>query len=415
MAGAAFALQALQSSFLIQSFGAYAAVLRDSFGWSKTALAGAAAIQQVEAAMLGPLQGWLIDRFGSRGMIRLGVVLFAAGMMALSQVESLTGFYVAFVILAFGTSLGGHFPLSVALMHWFDRHRARALSLLTLGFATGGLAVPIVAWSFAEFGWRATAFGSGVIMLIVGLPLAAVIRNRPRDLGEIADGEPHPTPSRDAQANAAAGEGAAMAAIDLRRGHDFTVREALATRAFWLVSIGHAFAMLMVGAVSVHAIIHMKEGLGYSVEEAALVIGLQTVAQIGGIAFGWWIGDRVEKRLIAAGCMICHMVALLLFAFAVSPAMVIVFALLNGAAWGLRGPFIQAMRPDYFGRESIATIIGISSIIVVVGQVGGPVFAGIMADATGDYRAGFATLALLCGLGAGFFILARKPPAPRRG
>ena len=57
-------------------------------------------------------------------------------------------------------------------------------------------------------------------------------------------------------------------------------------------------------------------------------------------------------------------------------------------------------------------ILGISYMVIVVGQVGGPLIAGILADATGNYRAGFTTLALLSGLGSVFFLMARKPPRP---
>src|SRR5262245_58047763 len=80
-------LQFLQSMILTQSFGAYVAVLRDSFGWSKTVLAGGSAIQQVESALLGPIQGWISDRFGPRGMMRVGIVVFALGLMGLSQIQ----------------------------------------------------------------------------------------------------------------------------------------------------------------------------------------------------------------------------------------------------------------------------------------------------------------------------------------
>ena len=89
--------------------------------------------------------------------------------------------------------------------------------------------------------------------------------------------------------------------------------------------------------------------------------------------------------------------------------------MLHGAAWGLRGPLMQAMRADYFGRSAIGMILGLSFMIIVVGQVGGPIIPGIFADITGDYRLGFTIIALLAGLGSGFFVLAesRRPP-PRR-
>jgi MFS family permease len=195
---------------------------------------------------------------------------------------------------------------------------------------------------------------------------------------------------------------------------DFTAREAVRTPAFWLISLGHGFALLVVHAVNVHAITHMKEGLGYSVAQAAFVITLMTLGQMGGVGVGWLVGDRFEKRLVAATCMLMHMAGLLLLTYAVALPMLIGFAALHGVAWGLRGPFMQAIRADYFGRAAIGMILGLSYLIIVVGQVGGPMIAGIMADMTGDYRAGFTILALLAGIGSFFFLLARRPSRPLR-
>jgi MFS family permease len=90
----------------------------------------------------------------------------------------------------------------------------------------------------------------------------------------------------------------------------------------------------------------------------------------------------------------------------------VAFAVLHGAAWGLRGPFMQAIRADYFGRSAIGMILGLSFMIIVIGQVGGPIIPGIFADITGNYRAGFTVIALLAGLGSIFFVLAKKPKAP---
>ena len=188
-----------------------------------------------------------------------------------------------------------------------------------------------------------------------------------------------------------------------------SAREALRTNAFWLLSLGHGFALLIVYAVNVHAITHMKEGLGYSVAQAALVITLMTLAQVGGVLVGWAIGDRFQKRFIAAVCMLMHAAGLLMLTYAAGPVMLVAFAVLHGGAWGLRGPFMQAIRADYFGRRSIGMILGLSSIIVVIGQIGGPLVAGVLADLTGNYRAGFTVLALLAGLGSLFFLLAKRP------
>ena len=403
MVAAGSALQFLQAGLMTQSFGAYVAVLQNERGWSKTALSGAAALQQMEAAILGPLLGWFMDRFGPQGMIRAGIVIFGAGLMLLSQCDALATFYAAFLVIALGSSLCGFFPLNVALINWFERWRARALSSMSIGLALGGISVPLVAWSLQAYGWRATAFSSGIIAIVVGLPLAMVIRRRPEDHGETVDGlsvssqEMHLSEKEKADTT-----------------RDFTAHEAIRTRAFWLISLGHGFALLVVHAVTVHAITHMNEGLGYTVAQAALVYTLLTVSQIGGVAIGWLIGDRFEKRLICAVCMLMHMAGLLLLTYATALAMVLAFALLHGVAWGLRGPFMQAIRADYFGRSAIGMILGLSFMIIVIGQVGGPMIAGIFADATGNYRAGFTILALLAGLGSLFFVLARRPARPLR-
>ena len=393
--GAGGALQFIQSLLLNQAFGVYVAVLVEERGWSKTALSGAAAMKSTEVAILGPVLGWLVDRFGAQGIIRAGIVVFGVGFMLLSRVETLGGFYAAFVIVALGSCMFSNFLMSVAIIQWFEQRRARALSMLQFGGALGGMFVFLVAWSIQGFGWRATAFGSGVIAILIGWPLARVIRSRPEDHGETIDGIP-PAATDSAEARASARPA-------------FTAREALRTSAFWLFSIGHALSLLVVQAINVHAITHIKEGLGYSLAQATLVFTLVTVGQFIGVMLGWVIGEQYDKRLVCAACMLGHAAGLLMLTYATSAVMLVIAALVHGTAWGLRGPFMQAIRADYFGRRSIGMIIGFSALITVFGQIGGPLIAGGFADWQGDYRAGFTLIAVLAGVGSLFFLLAKPP------
>ena len=395
IAAAGAGLQFLHAGLLLQAFGAYVAVLSQELGWSKTALSGGAALQSIEGALLGPALGWMIDRFGPRAMVQTGIVAFGLGFMALSQVDSVAGFYGAVLVIALGASLSGYFPLSVTLVHWFARRRARSLSLMALGLAAGGLVVPLVGWAMQSHGWRITAFASGVIAMVVGWPLARIVRGYPEDVGETMDGVPaarEPDPSSDEPPP-----------------REFTTLEALRTRAFWLLGLGHGLALLVVTAVNVHAISHMKEGLGYSLAQASLVITVMTLAQAAGMLLGAAIGDRVDKRRAAAACMLMHAVGLLLLTYGTHPVMIGGFAILHGVAWGLRGPFMQAIRADYFGLQAIGMIMGLSAFIIAIGQVGGPMIAGALADLTGNYRDGFTVLALIAGSGSLLFLFARKP------
>jgi len=400
--GAAMGIQFLHSALLIQAFGAYVALLSQEQGWSKTALAGGAAVLSIESALLGPMLGWLVDRFGTRTLIQIGFGFFAAGFVTLSQVQTLTGFYVSMLFMAVGASFSGYFPLSVALVHWFKRWRARALSIMGLGLAVGGVAMPLVGWAMQAYGWRHVAMASAVIAVVVGVPLARIVRSNPAEMGEAVDGGPEQpdmttTPTSAAQAEA------------VTEGPDFTAAEALRTPAFWLLGAGHGLALLVVTAVNVHAITHMKEGLSYSLAQASVVITLMTVAQAGGVLLGAAMGDRWDKRYAAAACMLAHALGLLMLTFATHPVMLGLFAILHGGAWGLRGPFMSALRADYFGLRAIGMILGLSAIIISFGQVAGPLIAGYFADVTGNYRTGFTLLAVLAATGCFMFLFAKNP------
>jgi MFS family permease len=391
------ALQFLQSALLNQAFGVYLAVLVEDRGWSKTAVAGAAALKSTEAAILGPVLGWLVDRFGSQAIARIGIVSFGIGFMLLSQIDTLLGFYAAFVVVALGASMFSNSIVGVAIIHWFEKRRARALSALQFGAAIGGLFVFVVAATIQAYGWRATAFGSGVLALLAGWPLSRIIRSRPEDHGEHVDGVP-PVPKDESMPTAAG---------PVR--HGLSAREALRTSAFWLMGFGHAFSLFAVTAINVHAVSHIKEHLGYSLSLATLVFTLVTVGQFFGVMLGWVIGDRYQKRFVAAVCMLMHAAGLLMLTYATGPVILVIAALVHGTAWGLRGPFMQAMRADYFGRGSIGMIIGLSAIILLIGQIGGPILAGVFADWTGNYRMGFTILASLSGVGSLFFLMAKPP------
>ena len=142
------------------------------------------------------------------------------------------------------------------------------------------------------------------------------------------------------------------------------------------------------------------------------MVSLITITQIAGQLSGGWAGDRISKRAIVVVCMVGHAAALLLLAHASAYWMVVVFATLHGLAWGMRGPLMAAIRADYFGSGSFGMISGISSMVVMLGMIAGPLVAGILADRTGSYVTGFTVLATLAALGSIFFLLARRPDPP---
>ncbi len=394
-------IQALHSGLMIQAFGNYAVLLKKEFGWSNTLFAGAFSMTRAESGLLGPVNGWSLERFGIRRMMRIGTVICAIGFLLMSQIQNAWQFFGAFLMVSIGVSMSGFLSVTTATVGWFERRRARALSLTGAGYALGGLAIPGVVLFMRTFGWRWTSACSGLFILAVAFPLTRLFGLFPVDLGQPVDGI---DPDDDGENRT---EVRAAGVSDIH----FTPAEAIRTRAFWMISLGHASALLVVGAVTAHLALYLTTDQGFSLQKASFVGGALPLLQLGGQMMGGYLGDRYSKRLLSISAMFGHMAGLLLLAFAVHPWMVWLFVPLHGIAWGVRGPLMQAMRADYFGATSFGRIMGVSSMVVMFGNMGGPLIAGILADQTHSYRLGFVIVALLAGSGVGFFALA-TPPAP---
>lgn len=390
-------IQLLSGLLLMHSFGAYAVEMQRDFGWSKTVIAGAFALTRVESGLLGPLQGWLVDRFGPRLILRIGLAAFAGGFVLFAFADSILTFYLAWAVIAVGSGLGGFATLTVAIVNWFDRHRAKAVAVSQLGFSLGGLGVPIVILSLELFGWRWTAAISALAVLAIGLPLVQLVHHRPDAKGEVPDGTAVPHPAAKIQTR--------------QKDRDLNAREAMRTPAFWLISTGHALALLTVSATMAHLVTHLteSESLRFTLLEAGFVVTLLTACQMTGQLVGGWLGDHYDKRLVCVGCMLAHGAGFGFLAFAVNEAMIVAFALLHGFGWGVRGPLMVALRADYFGAASFGTIMGFSSLVAMFGMAVGPVFAGAMADVFGDFVLGFAILGAGSALGAVLFGAAKRP------
>lgn len=386
-------LQLLSGLLWMQSYGVYVVLLQEDFGWSKTMVAGAFALARVESGVLGPLQGWLVDRFGPKLILTIGILLFGIGFVSFSSINSLLGFYLSFALIAVGSSLGGFATVMVSIVNWFQQHRSKAVAVSQIGYSLGGVAVPLLVICLEAIGWRMTAFYSGLVVLLVGLPLAQLVRHRPADYGQVADGQ----------------YVVSTTATSHLQGVDFSARQAMATSAFWLVSVGHASALLCVSVVMVHLVPHLSQGLGFTLTEAALVVALLTGFQMFGQIVGGYLGDRFNKRWLCIACMVVHALALLELAYATDVTEVILFAIMHGLAWGVRGPLMVAIRADYFGPSAFGTIMGFSSLILMFGMSGGPIIAGYLADLYGDYKIGLVSIACAAFLGSFCFVAARKP------
>jgi MFS family permease len=306
--------------------------------------------------------------------------------------------------------VGGFIAVSTAVTNWFRAKRSRAMGIAMSGFPIGGMLVPVLAWFMGHYGWRPTSFVSGLIIIAIGIPVAQLLRSSPEEYGLNPDGVPDDQATT-GSGDVTPGDHSSEAAQD---GLNFTVREAIRTRAFWLISGGHGIALLVVSTLLVFLIPHIVERIGLSVELAATVVTLMTAIMIFSQVFGGALGDKIDKRIGLTFCLLGHATALFGLAFSTAIWQIALFAVIHGLAWGTRGPLVMSIRADYFGRGNYATIMGFSSLITMIGMIVGPLFTSSMADRLGDYKFAFIVLAGISAFGSVLFLFARRPPAPAR-
>ena len=272
------------ASFLILSFtsmtGSYGLSLFykrliDYFGWSRTALAGAISLSRLETGFLAGVEGFLVDKFGARRMVLIGIVLSSIGMILLSLVQSLLAFYLVFVILiTFGRSLSSMVAIDTTIANWFIRRRGTAFGLLRTAVAVGAAGVIIVAWFIDQYGWRTTFVAIGIATFILGIPTALVIRHRPEHYGLLPDGDSElhevEQSNNNDDENAPKEEGSDIG---------MSVMKALKSKPFWTLSSGFGIRIMVTSAATLHAI-PLVEDIGYSQTMAAAVLGSMGMVSI---------------------------------------------------------------------------------------------------------------------------------------
>ncbi|MDX2157095.1 MAG: MFS transporter [Hyphomicrobiaceae bacterium] len=373
------------------------------FGWSRTALSGAVSLGGILAALTSPMIGTFLDRQGPRVILMAAVVTTGATILMLAGVQTLVGFYLLFCIARM--NFAGPFDLGIfgAVSNWFVVRRPLATSIATLANMVGLTIMPLVAWwAMAQGGWRSGWLAIGITVLAVGfLPTWLLMVRRPEDLGLSPDGGA-------ATAFNARAPGSPTAQSEEPA---FTRREALATRAFWMLSLYTLLIYPVQAGMSLHQAAHITElGLGQAVAVTSVTV-FSAASAIAGLAFGVVlrrIGVRVGLALSAA----LLVASALLMSRATAAAEAIVAATLFGVGMGGLHIGLPVAWADYFGRKSYGAIRGVALAIQVTAQAAGPLLSGALRDASGDYALSLLVFATLSGLAALAALLVRAPTAP---
>jgi MFS family permease len=393
--------------------------MREEFGWTRAQMAGVFSLARLEGGIEGPFAGWLVDNVGPRKMFIIALVIVGAGYIAFCLINSLLMLYLIFgLLISVGYNTGFYRASNTIVANWFIKKRTRALSYLALGAGIGGaVVVPALGWLIGFAGWRWAAVIIGLLMWVVGIPLAATLRHRPEEMGLRPDGEPveeareKETDGQPTSASLASSAATPMARARVSEEVNFTARQALKTSTFWMLALAMVFRSTILSSIVVHQIPHLED-IGIPRHTAEAMLGLMVLMSIPGrLVFGW-LGDIVSKQYLMVLVCVLQGIGVFILASASSLGWVFVFLVLYALGYGGAIPLMPAFRGELFGRKAFATIGGIMTPLTTLSAVAGPIFAGYLYDVTDSYRIAFYTFAIMVLLSGVTFFLVRPPKPP---
>jgi MFS family permease len=359
-------------------------------------------LSRLEAALGAPFVGYLIDRFDVRVMLVAGTLLAGLGLILLSLTHSYLLFLLVFIgPLSFGFQAGFNQATLAVVAHWFRRKRGLAMAIVQTGQAIGGVLIfPLVALAVLKLGWRAAAVLSGFAVLTL-LPLVLLIRRSPESMGLLPDGDRSPR---------AVDIGLASVSGETK---EFTTREALRTRTFWLLAAFHGLRNVPYAGVTVH-LVPLMVWKGLDETGAAFYVGLTALATVVIRPLTGWLGDRRSKQAVGAVGVLLGAAGLVVLAYGDGAWWALVlFAVLfsfgdgvNSVTWALVG--------DVFGRTHFATIRGWISMFQSFASMPAAVYTGWIYDRTQSYTQALVAFVVCYGAAALVLWLMPYPSRPAR-
>ncbi|MBI4233254.1 MAG: MFS transporter [Chloroflexi bacterium] len=375
------------------------------FGWSRAVTSVAFSLQRTETGMAAPFIGFLIDRFGPRRTMLVGVATIGLGFLALAATQNLVTFFLGFIILALGLSLGAYLVTTTTIGNWFRRKRGRAMGLASIGSGLGAVLVPAIVFLIAHFGWRWALVAVGLGSWALGFPCALVLRGAPEAYGLTPDG--------DDPRVAGNTPGVAAARNPETDEVDVPMRAVLRSPTFWLL----ALALGLAGALSSGIFVHQGpalESLGLSPKGAGIAVMLVGFASLAGRWLGGVLADTIDQRLVVAGSSAMQVLGGVALALGGNLWMVVAYVVLFSLGFGASVPSRTAILAEYFGRRSFGSVLGWITTMGVLWSVLAPVFIGWMVDMTQSYRWALLVLSLIVFLSVPLTMIIR-PPAHATG
>ena len=349
------------------AFGVFLKPITAEFGVGRGLFSSALTLHATVAALMCPIYGWMIDRWGVRRVMLPSLVLYVIGIALYTQLRA-DPFVVTYLIFAFAGltgTVGGPIPYSTVISQWFDRQRGLALGIGMAGVGLGVALVPqLAAILILHFGWRMAYLGiAAAVVIFAFIPVALFVREPPG-----FDIAPKRGESRGAALNIP-GAG---------------VGEALRSWLFWGLGIAFFFDVIAINGTLTHIVALLTDrGIGLEAATAALS-GTGVALFCGRVLSGWFL-DRFWGPYVAIGFFVTPMIGLALLMSHAVGAAPFVGALCLGLGIGAEIDLMAFFASRYFGLRNYAKIYGTMFGLFGFGVGLGPALSGASFDRFHSY------------------------------
>lgn len=377
------------------------APLQAEFGWSRTLIAITFTAYMIFGALISPFIGSQIDRYGVKRIMIIGAIVCGLGFVWLSFMNSLVEFYIAYCIVGAGVRAFGIMPATKIVSNWFIKKRGTALGIATVSFGLGGFVLsPIIGgYVIPTFGWRAAYLTLAFVALVLVIPASALIlKTKPSDIGLFPDG----VKSADQVYKPAFGDELTGA---------FTLKSAVATSAFWLITISFMISNFSHMGLMQHQVVYLTN-IGYPIAIASTALGnVGLFSAISKFVMGW-LCDKIPAKFVATICFFFKTIAILLMII-VTPTTptymfwIYAFSMGNGVGgWTTSLPILLS---GNFGLKYYGAILGMFTLVSGSLAAFGPQVASIVFDTTESYASIFWTFFALSALSVPLMLMMRRP------
>ena len=391
----------------VATLSVFVVPMTDEFGWSRGQFSGAVSLGALFGLMVSPFAGRLIDQYDSGVMLSASSAVVGLCAIGLSLTSPIWSFYALYVpgraVFSSPLELG----TSTAVSNWFIRRRPMGLAYMGIIQGIGLTIFPVIVQVLIDgWGWRTAWLAVGIFTLSTGIiPVLLLMARRPEDMGLEVDPEKGWRAGPDSGITAA---GAPPPASNTES--NYTVRQALATRAFWLLALFSVFGFVVQAGVSLHQVPHYI-GQGVPTALAALTASTFAFGQVPGGVFWSLLARRVPLRVLLSVAAATMAVGAIGTGFSSSLSTGIPMGFLLGVGVGGIHLLLRLTWADYYGRLHLGSIRGLTLPAQIGGQAIGPIVAGFMFDSTGGYQTPFTVFGIIVAFAA-VMVLAATPPGP---